>query len=166
MTPRRFVALVGTITIVAAVAAAWPAPSGAATAAVDIQDSQFVAATITVTAGDTVTWTESGQGGHSVTADDASFDSSPSCPGVCLGNGSVFSHTFASPGVYRYYCRVHGAPNGQGMSGTVTVLAAETTTTTAPTTTTADPATTATTAAPMAAANPTTAVSATAALTG
>jgi len=162
---RRLVALVGTITIVAAAGASWPAPSGAATTAVDIQDSQFVASAITVTAGDTVTWTESGRGGHSVTADDASFDSSPLCPGSCLGNGSVFSHTFTAPGVYRYYCRVHGAPNGQGMSGTVTVVAAQTTTTAAPTTTTADPGTT-TTAVPMTTAGPTAAVAATAIVTG
>ena len=164
MSLRRLAALAGAITVMAAAAAAWSTVSGAATTAVDIQDSQFVPAAVTVTAGDTVTWTESGSGTHSVTADDTSFDSSPSCPLSCLGHGSVFSHTFTTPGVYRYYCRVHGGPNGQGMSGTVTVVAAETTTTTAaPTTTTAAPGGT---VAPMTAATPTPAVAAAAAFTG
>jgi len=163
---RRFAAVAGTITLVAAAAMAWSLPSGAATAQVDIRDNQFVAADITITAGDTVTWTESGSGTHSVTADDASFDSSPACPGTCLGNGSVFSHMFASPGTYRYYCHIHGGPDGQGMSGTVTVVTAATTTTTAPTTTTPGGTTAPVTVAPMSAASASPAVSATAALTG
>ena len=29
--------------------------------------------------------------------------------------------TFTTPGTFRYYCQVHGGPNGVGMSGTVTV---------------------------------------------
>lgn len=38
-----------------------------------------------------------------------------------LGAGESFSHTFATSKVVRYYCRYHGGPNGQGMSGTITV---------------------------------------------
>ena len=163
---RRLLALVAAGVLAATVAMIWPTSSGAATAAVDIQDSRFVSATITIAPGDTVTWTESGQGTHSVTADDASFDSSPSCPGTCLGNGSVFSHTFSATGVYHYYCHVHGGPGGQGMSGTITVLAAETTTTTTAAPTTTLPGTSPTVTTPPTAAATPPAVSATAALTG
>jgi len=38
-----------------------------------------------------------------------------------LGVGESYSHTFTTSKVVRYYCRYHGGPNGQGMSGTITV---------------------------------------------
>ena len=34
------------------------------------------------------------------------------------------SRTFADAGTFRYYCDVHGAPDGSGMAGTVTVTGA------------------------------------------
>lgn len=40
-----------------------------------------------------------------------------------LGAGESYSHTFNTSEVVRYYCRYHGGPNGQGMSGTITVTA-------------------------------------------
>lgn len=40
-----------------------------------------------------------------------------------LGAGESYSHTFNTSKVVRYYCRYHGGPNGQGMSGTITVTA-------------------------------------------
>lgn len=43
-----------------------------------------------------------------------------------LNNGQSFSHTFSTAKVVKYYCRYHGGPNGQGMSGTITVTAAGT----------------------------------------
>jgi plastocyanin len=111
--------------------------SGAATVGVAIEDSQFVPPTVTVTVGDTVTWTDNGISPHSVTADDGTFDSSPGCPGTCLANGETFSHAFATPGTFAYHCRIHGASGGIGMSGVVIVQAPATTTTTAAPTTTA-----------------------------
>jgi plastocyanin len=103
------------------------APAAAqSTTEVDIQDSTFATADVTIEVGDTVTWTQTGSLPHSVTADDGTFDSSPDCAGgsECLGEGGVFSHTFDEPGEYAYYCRVHGAPGGVGMAGVVTVTAA------------------------------------------
>ncbi len=98
------------------------------TVEVEIQDSSFAPANVTVEVGDTVTWTQASSLPHSVTADDGSFDSSPDCAGggECLGDGDVFSHTFDEPGEYAYYCRVHGAPGGVGMAGVITVTAADT----------------------------------------
>jgi plastocyanin len=38
-----------------------------------------------------------------------------------VSTGNSFRFSFAQPGVYRYYCFLHGAPGGVGMSGVVRV---------------------------------------------
>lgn len=80
---------------------------------------------MTVAVGSTIVWKQSGLQAHSVTAADDSFDSSPSCSPIktekCLGEGDDFSVDFTEPGSYDYYCRVHGLPDGTGMTGTITV---------------------------------------------
>ena len=111
-------------------------PTSAATANVSIVDFGFSPASVTVTAGSTVTWTNTGAAIHSVTSDTGAFDSSPTCPsGSCLDPGATYSHTFATAGRFTYHCRVHPT-----MTGTVVVNAAPGTTTT---TTTAAPGSTA-----------------------
>ena len=104
-------------------------PNPAATAHVSIVDFGFSPATIAVTAGTTVTWTNTGGVIHSVTSDTGAFDSSPSCPaGACINPGSSYSHVFATAGTFAYHCRVHS-----NMHGTIIVKPAATTpTTTAP----------------------------------
>lgn len=103
----------------------------AATGSVTVADVFFADAssgssTTTITAGDTVIWTWSGSAPHSVTADDpASFDDPPGSWKI----SGTFSYTFNTPGSYAYYCRLHGAPGGVGMSGTVVVQAAPATNT-------------------------------------
>jgi plastocyanin len=84
----------------------------AASGAVTIKDFSFGPATITVHAGDTVTWTNDGPTAHSAVADDGSFDT-----GVFSAGGSR-SHTFASPGTFAYHCAPHPF-----MTATVKVLA-------------------------------------------
>lgn len=84
-----------------------------------IIDFAFSPATITIHAGDTVTWTNTGKQPHTATATNNSWDT-----GV-LRPGQSGSHTFSTPGTYSYYCIVHPY-----MKGTVVVLAAATTTTT------------------------------------
>jgi len=78
--------------------------------AVTIQNFAFSPATITVKAGDSVTWTNQDSAGHSATADDNSFDT-----GV-LPQGQSKSITFSKAGTYTYHCSVH--PN---MKATVIV---------------------------------------------
>lgn len=92
---------------------------------VDVRDNSFAPATVTVTAGDTVTWTQSGSNPHSVTADDGSFDSHENCPPACMGEGDTFSETFNTPGEFGYFCKIHGSEGGQGMAGTVVVQTVE-----------------------------------------
>jgi plastocyanin len=99
--------------------------AGAAGIEVSVGEDQYTPRDVTVAAGDTVVWSYGGSNSHTVTADDGSFDSSPTC-GQVLGQcmGASFSHQFNSPGTFGYHCRIV-----QTMVGTVTVEAASTTTT-------------------------------------
>jgi plastocyanin len=78
--------------------------------AVTIQNFAFGPASLSVAAGSTVTWTNSDSTGHTVTADDASFDS------TTIARGSTFSQTFDTAGTFAYHCSIH--PN---MTGTIEV---------------------------------------------
>lgn len=103
----------------------------------DLTRWHYEPAEITVPAGTTVVWLNKGKEDHTVTADDGSFDSG------LKKTGGKFSRAFGQPGKYPYYCRPH-----PWMKGTVQVLAAAPTATSAaaPTSTTAAPTTTATVA--------------------
>jgi plastocyanin len=111
-----------------------PSPSastggGALTGPIEIVDSAFSPAEADVAVGAKVEWKQTGSAPHSVTAvpgQALKFDSSPACAGgdlsKCLGSGDTFSFTFAKAGTYKYYCRIHGSPDGSaGMVGTVVV---------------------------------------------
>ena len=103
-----------------------PIPAeAAATAQVSIIDFGFSPASVTVAAGSTVRWVNSGAAIHSVTSDTGAFDSSPSCPaGPCIDPAGSYSHLFAQAGRFAYHCKVH-----PDMTGTVVVNATATTTT-------------------------------------
>jgi len=75
---------------------------------------------IMINAGDTVTWKWDDATDHSVTSDTNAWTNS----GVKSGGPPfpTFQNTFATPGVYKYHCQIHGGPNGLGMSGSVTVM--------------------------------------------
>lgn len=91
---------------------------------VGIGDSFFAPKDITVPAGATVRWENGGNIAHSVTAADGSWDSSPACPQAkCMDPGEVFTQTFTTPGVFAYYCKLHGTPVGTGHAGTIRVVA-------------------------------------------
>ena len=81
-----------------------------------MQNIKFVPSEVAIAPGTTVTWTNTDDIQHSTTSDTGIWDSG------LLSNGQTFSHTFADPGVYPYYCVLHGAPGGVGMSGTVVVI--------------------------------------------
>ena len=82
---------------------------------ISIAKFMFGPSTLTVPAGTTVTWTNTDQAAHTVTADDGSFDTGFVAP------GQTVSLTFAAPGTYPYYCIPHGAPGGAGMAGVIVV---------------------------------------------
>jgi len=68
---------------------------------VSVQDFSFAPASLTVSVGTTVTFTNSGAVTHTVTADAGGFDSGN------LTAGSAFQFTFNSPGTFAYHCAIH-----------------------------------------------------------
>jgi amicyanin len=105
--------------------------------AVDIKNYAFSPASLTVSVGDTVTWTNEDTAPHTVTVSDGPEKfASPT-----LQQGQTFSYTFTKAGTYSYYCAVH-----PDMKASVTVQGSTppptTTTPAPPTTTTAAPTTT------------------------
>ena len=69
--------------------------------AVSIKNLAFSVATLNVNAGTEVTWTNNDATAHTVTADDASFDSGNIAP------GGTYKHTFSSAGTVNYHCTIH-----------------------------------------------------------
>lgn len=121
-------------------------------ASVSIVNLAFVPATVNISVGDTVTWTNNEPSAipHTVTSDTAGqFDSGIFNP------PQTFAHTFTTAGTFAYHCNVHPT-----MHGTVVVAAAVTATATTPATTTTATATTppATATTPPPTATPTTPV--------
>lgn len=95
-------------------ACAGPAPAAGPVAAdhVDLPRSyKFAPADILVTAGTTVTWTNSDQFSHNIRLLDGN-----QVVGL-IRPGEKVTHTFTASGVYKYDCSLHP----QNMKGTVTV---------------------------------------------
>jgi plastocyanin len=88
-------------------------PAGTAgSATIAMEDDRFDPKSLTIEAGQTVTWVNQGADWHSVASFDGSFESAQVSP------GESFSHTFATPGTYKFICKHHGR---QGMIGQVVV---------------------------------------------
>ena len=85
-------------------------PAAAALAEVAIIDFGFQPTESVVAIGTTVAWTVTQQSPHTVTADDASFDSD------ILDVGGRYEHMFLEPGTFAYHCRLH-----PDMHGTIVV---------------------------------------------
>jgi plastocyanin len=83
----------------------------AAAAQIAIQDFAFQPASVTVPCGTTVIWTNRDAVPHTVTFRDGTVDSGE------LNGGLTFRYTFAAPGSFDYYCRIH--PH---MAGVVVVM--------------------------------------------
>jgi plastocyanin len=80
-------------------------------AKVSMEGIKFNPASVTVKAGDTVTWTNNDSVGHDVTGDNFKSGGSGG-----LQNGDTFAQTFDKKGTFDYVCTVH-----PGMEGSVTV---------------------------------------------
>ena len=79
----------------------------AATQTVTIADFAFSPAALTITEGDTVTWTNTDQVVHTFTSTTGAFDSGD------LGRDDSFSFTFTTAGTYDYFCTPHPTMTGQ-----------------------------------------------------
>ena len=91
-------ALLGAVALLALTAAA---PSPGTGAVVHIRDDHFVPASITVKAGDNVTFVNDDDDAHTATADDAAWDSEG------LNQGQKWTHAFMKTGKVAYHCTVH-----------------------------------------------------------
>lgn len=86
------------------------------TVIVKMKNYEFSPKELKIEAGTTVIWkNESGK--HTVLADDKGFESE------VIASGGEFKRTFDKEGNYKYFCSLHGAMGGEGMSGTIIVTA-------------------------------------------
>jgi plastocyanin len=101
---------------------------------------RFTPPRVEIAMGDSVIW-EAADEGHTVTARDGSFDSSPR---GLMAEGDQYRYRFKLPGTFTYFCRVHQA---RGMVGEIVVVdpSAPAPTTTTRLTPVSAPATTAST---------------------
>jgi plastocyanin len=87
--------------------AAGKAAAAANPATVNIDNFTFTPATLSVTAGTTVTWKNEDDSPHRIGDKDGTFKS------AALDTDDTFSHTFAKPGVYPYVCTIHPYMTGK-----------------------------------------------------
>jgi plastocyanin len=81
-------------------------PAKPAPVNVSIRGMKYNPSSITIKAGDTVTWTNADQRDHSVAAADGSFSSGN------IGPGATYSHVFTKPGKFEYACSLHPRMKG------------------------------------------------------
>lgn len=112
-TIRRHTTFAALALIGAALLVAAPARAGGTEHAVEIVDFAFSPATLTITAGDTVTWTNGDGVVHTATSPAGTFDSGD------LAMGESYSFTFTEPGTLDYLCTPHPS-----MTGRIIVVAA------------------------------------------
>ena len=78
---------------------------------IDIANFAFSPSTLTIKAGDSVTWTNRDSSAHTVTS-----DSGNELDSEIISNGQIYAHVFAQPGTYSYHCALH-----PGMKATIVV---------------------------------------------
>jgi len=107
---RRSVLLLGAVGVTALLAAALPeltaageavVQAAASPATIDIDNFAFAPATLTVTAGTSVTWKNEDDSPHRIGDKNGTFTS------AALDTDDTFSHTFSAPGEYPYICTIH-----------------------------------------------------------
>ena len=107
---RRITLLLGAVGVTALLAAAAPVltaageavvAAAASPATVQIDNFAFTPATLTVTAGTTVTWKNEDDSPHRIGDKNGTFKS------AALDTDDSFSYTFAAPGEYPYICTIH-----------------------------------------------------------
>jgi plastocyanin len=86
------------------------AAGGTDGAQVVMKNFAFNPASVTIKAGESVTWTNNDSASHTVEADNGEFKSGD------LAQGGTFSFKFDTPGTYPYHCSIHPS-----MKGTIVV---------------------------------------------
>jgi plastocyanin len=83
------------------------AKSATPAASVQIKNFAFVPQLLTVKPGTTVTWINTDEDPHTVTANDKAFHS------AALDTDDKYSFTFTKPGEYGYFCSLHPHMTGK-----------------------------------------------------
>ncbi len=149
MTRRTLLAVLGPVALALAATAAAPAahaqPVARRADAVHIKvlDNTFTPEMVTVTVGQPVIWENRGRNAHDILPVDESLGSWGVADKTKFEPKDTFETTFTKPGIYSYYCSLHGTSKA-GMVGTIIVTAAASALTASAATT---PATTASSAA-------------------
>ena len=86
---------------VAAIALAGWASAAPGPLKLDIEHFKFEPTSVTVPRGTSVTWVNHDEETHTVTSASGAFAS------PALEHDQTFSHTFAQPGTYTYFCALH-----------------------------------------------------------
>lgn len=74
---------------------------------IEISSFSFLPATVTVTVGTTITWSNLDSVTHTVTSETDLFDSGN------LARKATFSHSFTDHGTFSYYCTIHPQMRGK-----------------------------------------------------
>ena len=80
----------------------------------------FQPKTLNIAPGDSVTWNNT-SGIHNVKFEDGQFEQPAEPTDAATWPATRPKRTFPQAGSYRYYCEMHGATGGVGMSGTIVV---------------------------------------------
>jgi plastocyanin len=113
---RRIGLALGAVGVTALLAATLPeltaageavVAAAASPATVDIDNFAFAPATLTVTAGTTVIWKNEDDSPHRI------GDKNGTLKSAALDTDDTFSHTFAAPGEYEYFCSIHPYMTGK-----------------------------------------------------
>jgi plastocyanin len=83
------------------------AATAARAGSVTVMDMMFMPAAVSTTLGGSVTWSNQDAVGHTVTSDQAFWDSGTKLP------GTTYSRTFTSAGTFAYHCSIHPMMRGK-----------------------------------------------------
>ena len=81
-------------------------------AGVVVNDNAFEPNEVTIRVADHVTWVWEGDAQHGLR-----FYGSPSSAVQSQGRGGIYDRAFETPGIYLYYCPIHGGEQGLGVTG-------------------------------------------------
>jgi plastocyanin len=87
--------------VAAAMALVCTASEGAVSNSIEVKDFMFMPTTLTVNAGDKVTWVNKDDEPHTVVSDTGMFRSS------AMDTDESFSFKFDKPGTYHFTCSIH-----------------------------------------------------------
>ena len=104
---RAFTARIGGVALGAVLALGVVGSVLAAEESVTIENFAFDPADLTVSVGDTVTWSNKDTAAHTATGDGGAFDTGT------IASGAAKSVTFSKAGTFTYHCRIHPAMTGR-----------------------------------------------------